>query len=78
MEWDESGNPPPANDAVIQLREQYARDFAAWAMTPEKVASIRRRHASGGISQTQLAREHGVTRQAISSIIRRKTWKHVP
>lgn len=43
-------------------------------LTIAKVAEIRRRAASGE-TQTSLAGEFGVTQTAISSVVRRRTWK---
>lgn len=45
-------------------------------LTKEKVLSIRRRHASG-ITQTKLAKEHGVHQVTISEIVTRKIWRHI-
>lgn len=47
-------------------------------LTAEQVTTIRARHASGGISQSTLAREYRVSRQTLSRVIARSIWKHVP
>lgn len=46
-------------------------------LTAEKVLAIRRRYAAGGVTMQALADEYGVAITNISSIIGRKTWKHV-
>lgn len=46
-------------------------------LTAEIVVALRRR-AAGGETQTALAAEYGVDQSAVSSAIRRRTWKHVP
>lgn len=46
-------------------------------LTPAIAAECRRRNAAGE-TQVTLAREFGVTQGAISSVIRGKTWRHVP
>lgn len=47
-------------------------------LTTDKVIEIRARHAAGGISHRRLAAQFGMSRPAISEIIRRKTWRHIP
>jgi hypothetical protein len=46
-------------------------------LTAEKVREIRDSYAAGGVSQTSLAREHGVDQSVISEIVRRLRWTHV-
>lgn len=46
-------------------------------LTAEIVATIRSRHASGGILLRELAEEFGVTRALIGYIVNRKIWQHV-
>ncbi len=46
-------------------------------LDPVKVSCIRER-AAAGESGYNLAAEYGVTQPTISSIVRRKTWHHVP
>lgn len=46
-------------------------------LTAEKVTAIRLRHAQGGISGRALAKQHGVSPDVISCILRRKLWAHV-
>lgn len=41
------------------------------------VEEIRRRYAAGGILQKELAGEYGVSREAISRVVRADDWKHV-
>jgi hypothetical protein len=46
-------------------------------LTETAVREIRRRYATGSITQTQLAKEFGVGQPRISAALRRETWKHV-
>jgi hypothetical protein len=46
-------------------------------LTPEIVAAARERYAGGGISQSSLATEFGVSQTAISKAIRGANWAHV-
>lgn len=42
------------------------------------VVEIRKRYATGDISQQALGREYGVDGKTINAVIARKTWRHVP
>jgi hypothetical protein len=46
-------------------------------LTEDKVRIIRERYDAGGVTQTELAQEYGVTQRAIWMIVRRKSWRHV-
>lgn len=50
----------------------------AHKLTERDVVDIRARYAAGGIRQVDLANQYGVTASAISAIICRTKWKHVP
>lgn len=56
---------------------KYGEDTVHHKLTADKVISIRERFARGGISQSALAREMGVTQVAIQRIVTRRTWKHI-
>ena len=47
-------------------------------LTAKQVATIRERHAAGGVSFVALGREYGVSGVLIRMIVRRKIWKSVP
>jgi hypothetical protein len=47
-------------------------------LTPATVVELRKRYASGGISQQKLGDEYGVCQVVISKIINRQLWPHVP
>lgn len=47
-------------------------------LTTKQVKEIRRRYAQGGISQTKLGAQYGVGQTIVSSIVLRKSWKHIP
>lgn len=46
-------------------------------LTESQVLEIRELYSKGGVTMKQLGEKYGVTRQAISEIIRRKNWKHL-
>lgn len=46
-------------------------------LTEAQVLEIRARYAAGGIFQYVLAKEYSVTQGLITSIVRRKTWRHI-
>lgn len=53
-------------------RHHYAK------LTDEKVLEARRRYFEDGDSQTEIAKDMGVTTGSISPAIRGRTWTHVP
>lgn len=46
-------------------------------LTEAEVLTIRRRYAAGGVSQSALAREYGLSQPSIGKIVRRETWTHI-
>lgn len=46
-------------------------------LTEDQVRLIRRRYAEGGVTQTELGNEYGVAQGHISSIVLRRTWRHI-
>ena len=46
-------------------------------LTEEQVREIRRRFDAGGVTQTALAGQYGVSQPLIGGIVRRKTWTHI-
>ena len=46
-------------------------------LTETDVREIRIKYANGGITHRQLALEYGISQQAITKIIRRRTWSHI-
>lgn len=47
-------------------------------MTDAKVIEARRRYGQGGISQSELARQFGISQAMMNHIILGKHWKHLP
>lgn len=71
----------PKENMADQVRDGTAMLGAknhATKLTPEIVMEIRRRYALGGVRQVDLATEFGIKQPALSSLIRRETWWHVP
>ena len=46
-------------------------------LTEALVISLRAEYASGSISGRKLAEKHGISYEAVKSMLQRKTWKHV-
>lgn len=42
-----------------------------------EVLDIRARHGAGGVSQSRLAEDYGVTQSTISLVLLRKSWRHL-
>jgi hypothetical protein len=64
-------------------KQQYAnrrapRKIGRQKLTGAQVREIRARYAAGGITQTALATEYGVSQTQVSDIITRKSWAEVP
>lgn len=59
--------------------ERMPRGESVWIakLTEANVVEIRQRYAAGGISQTDLAKEYGISFQLVHSVVRNKIWKHV-
>jgi len=50
--------------------------YAKRKFTLEEAESIRKEYDAGGISQTKLAKKHGVSQPIINMILRGKTYKN--
>lgn len=48
------------------------------SLTDKQVKAIRRKYASGGYVQMELAAEYGISQSQISAIITHRSWKHLP
>lgn len=74
--WAAAGGPKTTKE---QLKKNIGRSPAPHKakMTAEQVIESRRRYAVGGVTIRALSVEYGVAFNAMHSIIRRKTWKHV-
>jgi len=64
-------------DKAQKGRSERGSDHHFAKFTEEQVRTIRERYAQGGITHEELSKEYGVTRSAISYIIRRERWGHV-
>lgn len=64
-------------DKVRKDRQTKGSAFAHAKLDESKVRALRNAHAAG-VSMPDLAEEYGVTVNAISYAINRRTWKHVP
>lgn len=70
-------------DMLIKNRQGFHKNRAIGErnnkckLSAKKVTLIRSLYALGELSQSRLAVRFGVTQTAISSIVRRKAWRHV-
>jgi len=46
-------------------------------LTKDKVVTIRREYAAGGVSYKSIAKRYGVDKSLIGLVVRHKIWKHV-
>jgi hypothetical protein len=72
LEWKTS-----LENKVDQLRHgtrQRGEQRPMAKLTTDRVKEIRRRYAPGEITYEQLAQEYGVTREAIYSVVKKRTW----
>jgi hypothetical protein len=67
-------HPWRANPALIRKGERHH----GAKLTDQQVREIRERYAAGDISQRQLGAEYGIQQGAVSAIIRRAKWSHLP
>ncbi len=65
-------------DCVERRRIATGEQQGLSVMTEERVRDLRRRHAAGGVTQTALSVEFGISQATTSQIVRRITWKHIP
>lgn len=65
-------------DMVERGRSQRGEGHYAAKLAEADVRQIRARYAAGGVLQRQLAAEYGVSSAQVSSIITRRTWRHLP
>jgi hypothetical protein len=65
------------DDARRKGRNTRGELVATAKITEDDVREIRRRYAAGGVSQTALANEYGISQQGVGQIVRWVTWTHV-
>lgn len=65
-------------DCVAKGRNSRGSKLPQAVLNEKQVTEIRARYKTGLVTQRSLASEYGVQPSAISNIIRRKTWKHLP
>jgi DNA-binding MarR family transcriptional regulator len=66
----------PSNCRWATHAEQQ-RNRSISKLKPEQVAEIKARYAAGGITQTALAREFGITSAMVSSVVNGQWWQGV-
>jgi hypothetical protein len=72
------GRQPQGNDHWSRSQpERVARGETKSKLTGAQVLAIRARYSAGGVTQSQLADEYGVTYSNIAYICRRETWRHI-
>lgn len=65
-------------DAAAKGRMERGEARHSARLTVKTVAEIRNRYARGMAPQQVLAADYGVSQMAISKVVRRETWRHVP
>lgn len=65
-----------ANMADMKLHGTHVRGSKASFSkhTEEQIIEIRKRYASGGVSQRQLGKEYGMSQSDVSGVVRRTKW----
>lgn len=66
-----------AADKVAKGRQVKGEDSHLAKVTADMVRDIRTRYAAGGVTQKQLAVEHGLSLGHVMGIIKRRSWKHI-
>lgn len=65
-------------DRLRDGTDNQGEKHGASKLTEADVLEIRKRYATGRITQRALAEEYGVTQSVISEIVNRKIWTHLP
>ncbi|WP_328903323.1 endonuclease domain-containing protein [Streptomyces sp. NBC_00441] len=74
------GNPNISHGAALEQQRQALRaktKSGTARLDEDTVREIRARYAAGGETQRSLATEYGISQNAVSLVVRRKTWCHV-
>lgn len=68
------------NDNVSDMikKGRDSRGTGSAKLTEAQVIEIRQKYAQGSVTHMELASEYGLDRSSVSSIIRRRTWSHIP
>jgi hypothetical protein len=64
-------------DAIRNGKQARGERHGIAKVTAEVVRAIRSEYAAGGVSQSALAKKHGLGQMQVSRIIRRERWAHV-
>ncbi|MFJ8153985.1 endonuclease domain-containing protein [Streptomyces sp. NPDC094468] len=75
-----TGNPHISHGAALEAERRIPRVGNAIGnarFSEEVVRALRDRYAAGGVTQRELAREYGVSQNAVGQVLRRVTWAHV-
>lgn len=67
-----------SQDMVAKGRGMRGEGHYNHKLTAEQVQYIRTKYASGAISQRELADEMGIYQSAVSRIVNKQEWKHLP
>ena len=59
------------------LAKRFGENCGTSKLTESDVLKIRKTYSSGGVSQSEIARDYKVTPSAIYYIVKNKTWKHI-
>jgi hypothetical protein len=64
-------------DMIAKNRQAKGEENGQSKLTDPDVINIRELFQAGGVTQTQLSLQFGVSKTTISDVIRRKVWKHI-
>jgi hypothetical protein len=66
-----------SSDMVAKQRHARGERAAAAKLTNEDILAIRKRYATGSVTQARLAEEYGVRTLQIHRIVKRLYWRHI-
>lgn len=66
-----------SRDMSSKGRAAFGQRHKAAKLNDAAVREIRSRYAAGGVTQTILAHEYGVSQSLISLLVKGETWRHV-
>lgn len=65
------------SDMVQKGRSAKGVGHSQAKLTDEQVVKIRERFAAGGATHAEVARDFGISREAVGQIVRRQRWAHI-
>jgi hypothetical protein len=66
-----------AADGIRTGKQHRGERTGGSLMTADQVGELRKLYASGGVSQSELARRYGIKQPTVNQIVNLRSWKHV-